>query len=695
MNFRIADTFTGSLARLTAQEQKAVKSAAFDLHLNPVAPNLKMHKLERAKDARFWSMRITDDIQLIVHKSADSLLLAYVDHHDGAYRWAERRKIEPHPISGAAQLIALREVAEEVATADALVVDRLSAKPALFAHLPMDDLLHYSVPAEWVGAVYNANEDTLLKIAEQLPQEAAEALLVLATGNRPQATPQPVNGVDPFAHPDAQRRFRVVASLDELQRALEYPWEKWAVFLHPSQRQLVEGDYAGPVRVSGSAGTGKTVVALHRAVHLARRYPHSRVLLTTFSEPLAHALQHKLVLLAGDQPRIVVRSIRAIARELYTHSFSAPTLVSQDLLLQLLEEGSSRFGKPLFSSRFLLGEWAEIVDAWQLRSWESYRDVPRLGRKTRLGGKQREMLWSIFVHVQQELSQRNLVTWPEIFARISRQLANRDAPLFDFAVVDEAQDMGVAEIGFFAGLGGARTNSLFFTGDLGQRIMQQPFSWKALGVEVRGRSQTLRVNYRTSQQIRHLADRLLPTVLSDVDGNSESRVGTISLFNGPVPTIHLCHDAQQEAQLVAAWMGDLLREGLQLHEIAVFVRDRPQMERAKQALSHCGSAYVELDERMETLPGHIVLATMHLAKGLEFPAVVVMACDEDVIPLQERIEAVTDESDLEEVYNTERHLLYVACTRARDHLLLTGVDPASEFLADLIDTHAQHEKSVR
>ena len=685
MEFLIADTFTNSFAQLTEEKQKTVKTAACDLHLNPTTSYLAFHKLDRARDAQFCSMRITDDIQLIIHKTDDSLLLVYVDHHDQADHWAEQRTITPHPITGAAQLVAFREVAETIATADAVVVDRIAAKPALFAHLPMDTLLHHSVPPEWVDTVYNANNETLLEIVEHLPQEAAEAVLELATGSTPKPTPLAVD-IDPFDHSDAQRRFRVIASLDELQRALEYPWEKWAIFLHPSQRQLVERDYAGPARVSGSAGTGKTVVALHRAVQLVRRHPQSRVLLTTFSEPLAQAMGRKLVFLAGDQPRIVVRAIHNIGQDLYTEAFGAPTLVSQKLLVQLLEEAAAQHGNHTFTARFLLGEWSDVVDAWQLHSWEAYRDVPRLGRKTRLGRKQRETLWSIFAHVQGELTRHNLLTWPEIFARITDQHANRTKPLFDFAVIDEAQDMGVAEIRFLAGLGVSQTNGLFFAGDLGQRIFQQPFSWQALGVDVRGRSQTLRVNYRTSHQIRHLADCLLPSALGDVDGNLESRVATVSVFNGPIPTINICPNAQHEAQFVAAWIGDALRQGFHPHEIAIFVRDRAQWERAKQAVNQSGCTAMTMDDTMETTTGHILIASMHLAKGLEFRAVVVMACDENVIPLQERIETVTDESDLEEVYNTERHLLYVACTRARDYLLITGVDPASEFLDDLKST---------
>ncbi len=160
----------------------------------------------------------------------------------------------------------------------------------LFAHIADEVLLGYGVPTDWLKDVRQANEDSILDLAEHLPGEAAEALLNLATGKAP-LVPQPAaTGGDPFEHPDAQRRFRVMGNVEELERALEYPWEKWSVFLHPAQRELVKGDYSGPVRVSGSAGTGKTIVALHRAVHLARIHPDARVLLTTFSDTLSNAL---------------------------------------------------------------------------------------------------------------------------------------------------------------------------------------------------------------------------------------------------------------------------------------------------------------------------------------------------------------------------------------------------------------------
>lgn len=231
MDFRIADTFTDGLARLTGEEPKVAKTTAFDLQLNPVSPGMQFHRLTKSKDRNFWSVRVGSDLRLIVHKTASSLMLCYVDHHDAAYAWAERRNIERHPQAGPAQLVEVRETVREilVPTYVPKYVEAAPEKPRprpLFADVPEWVFLSHGVPPEWMKDVRAATEDTL------------------------------------FERPDAQRRFRVIQNREELERALEEPWEKWTVFLHPAQRQLVERTVSGPVRVSGSAGTGKTVVAL-------------------------------------------------------------------------------------------------------------------------------------------------------------------------------------------------------------------------------------------------------------------------------------------------------------------------------------------------------------------------------------------------------------------------------------------------
>ncbi len=693
MNFVIADTFTDSLARLTGDEQKAVKTTAFDLQVNPAGPGLNFHKLAKAKDKNFWSVRVSSDIRVIVHKSDASLLLCYVDHHDKAYDWAERRKLETHPTTGAAQLVEIRETVKEIVvpvyvqTELVLAPKRAPAREPLFAGRADDELLGYGVPAEWLDDVKQATGDTLLALTDHLPAEAAEALLELATGGKPRVPTRPTATANPFDHPDAQRRFRVMTNVEELQRALDFPWEKWTVFLHPEQRQWVDRDYTGPARVSGSAGTGKTIVALHRAVHLARTNPGSRVLLTTFSDPLASALQTKLTRLVGNEPRLAeridVHSINAIGLRLYKAHIGQATIASREIVRELVQEAASTVGGHKFGLHFLLTECEHVVDAWQLEYWEAYRDVARLGRKTRLPEAKRAVLWSIFERVRAALRGRKLITHAELFTSLAAALATNKSVVFDFAVVDEAQDISVAHLRFFAALGGGRSNALFFAGDLGQRIFQQPFSWKGLGVDIRGRSRTLRVNYRTSHQIRTRADRLLGPVVTDVDGNSEDRSDSVSVFNGPPPTIHTLKDESEEIKTVGNWIAECAQAGIVPHEIGVFVRSAAQLDRARSAAKAAGMPFKILDEHVETASGYLSISTMHLAKGLEFRAVVVMACDDEIIPLQERIETVGDDTDLQEVYVTERHLLYVACTRARDRLLVTSVEPASEFLDDM------------
>jgi superfamily I DNA/RNA helicase len=266
--------------------------------------------------------------------------------------------------------------------------------------------------------------------------------------------------------------------------------------------------------------------------------------------------------------------------------------------------------------------------------------------------------------------------------QLADKLEEGQHPAYEFTVVDETQDVSVAQLRFLAALGGGRPKSLFFAGDLGQRIFQQPFSWKALGVDIRGRSSVFRINYRTSHQIRSQADLLLDPELADVDGNVEERRGTISTFNGSPPEVKVLDTPDDECKAVSEWFGRI-GEGLQPREIGVFVRSDAEIDRAKQSVEAAGLKCNVLDDRVETASGQVSVSTMHLAKGLEFSAVVVMACDDEVIPLQSRIETVADETDLEKVYNSKRRLLYVACTRARDHLLVTGCSPASEFLDDL------------
>ena len=254
MESRIADTSTESLGRLSGEEQRAAKTTAFDLQLNPAQPGMKFHRVDRARDRNFWSVRVNRGVRVIVHETAGNLLLCYVGEHDDAYRWAERRRLEQPPHTGTAQLVEIREVVRKIE-----IPRYVAAERAMFAGVPDSQLLNYGVPAEWLDDVKQvSDEDALLALADHLPPRRPRRCWNWPPAARPRRTVRGATDEDPFSHPDAQRRFHVMSNQEELRRALEYPWEKWAVFLHPAQRQVVERSYRGPARVSGSAGTGKT-----------------------------------------------------------------------------------------------------------------------------------------------------------------------------------------------------------------------------------------------------------------------------------------------------------------------------------------------------------------------------------------------------------------------------------------------------
>ena len=684
----LADSFQSALARLSGQEQRQVKISAFDLQTEPDRPGLQFHRIDKSLDPNFWSVRVNQDIRIIVHKLGASLALVYVDHHDAAYRWAERRRMEAHPATGAIQIVEVRERVVEIAAPRQ--GDIFGASPTvpiarrLFAVLDRDTLLSVGVPEDWIADVTAADEDGFFQLAPHLPAEASEALLEFAATGILKPTSKPV--ADPMQHPDSLRRFRVMEDIDELRAALDASFERWTVFLHPAQRGLVEREWTGPARVVGSAGTGKTVVALHRVMRLLGRDPTSRVLLTTFSAPLAEALDAKLKLLTADRPgtheRVTIASFEQAAHDLITLAKGrAPYVADPRLIRQIVTNIAEKAGVTEFSPQFLISEWEHVIDAWRLGSLEDYTGVPRMGRKNRLGARQRERLWQVFGAVLAELKAKSFQTDASIFTEAAELYAERSPKPFDHIIVDEAQDLGVPELRFLTAIAPDRPDALFFAGDIGQRIFQQPFSWKGLGIDVRGRSVTLKVNYRTSHQIRVAADRLLPRSVRDVDGFEDERAGTISVFDGPEPEVLLAKDLAAEGAAAAAFLKAVLGAGIAPTEIGIFVRSEAELPRAKAAADTAELATRSIAERAR--PDAALIGTMYLAKGLEFRAVLVMACDEGVIPSTARIADVADEFELDEVMATERQLLYVALTRARDRAFVSGVEPGSEFLEDL------------
>ena len=672
MTHRIAETFYDALGKLTSQEQKAVKTTVFDFQMDPSLPGLSMHRVDRARDPNFWTARVNRDIRMVIHKREQDTLLAWVGHHDDAYRWAETRRIESHPRTGAIQIVESRETVEDVIIPNYIQED--VPMPRLFAEETDDTLLTWGIPTDWIDTVRGATEDTVLDIAGYLPSEAAEALIQAATGVRP-TPPAPIGpDADPWSHPDAIRRFRVLDNLEELQAALEQPWEKWSVFLHPAQREFVDRDFNGPARVIGSAGTGKTVVALHRAARLAEAET-SNVLLATFNTSLAQRLAEKIPLVANESVsgRITVAALQDLIFDQYSLQFGpvevAPDQLIKELLISVAVEQSNNIDHD-----FLFDEWKLIVEAWNIQTSQEYRDLPRLGRKVRMASSRKDELWKVFEKCRQRIKEQGISTHAMLAHRIRRE----GTWPFTHVLVDEAQDISVPELLLLGQKLGMVENGLFFAGDIGQRIFRAPFPWSAAKVEVRGRSRSLKVNYRTSHQIRIGSETLLPETLVEPDGSEESRLGVTSVFEGPQPQIHQFADRSTEISSLLTWVQTVINAGVLEEEIAVLART-PEL-------------ITDLAVTLHDAHPALNCLTMHDAKGSEFQAVAVIALDSQVLPDEKRILAAKDEGQLDEVMSTERHLLYVAATRARDYLWISGSEPVSEFLMDLLTMESKMKK---
>lgn len=667
MTVLIASSFTKSLDRLTGQEQSQVKITAFDIQQNPEGKGLSLHRIDRCRDPGFWSARVSRDIRIVLHKRGNDTLLAYVAHHDDAYDWAERRRLDTHPRTGAAQIVEIRESVEEIVVQH--YVQEAVRKPLLFENETDDTLLSWGIPEDWIATVRQSTEDTVLDIASHLPEEAHQALLSAAVGEKPEIRVEPAS--DPYSHPDAQRRFRIIGDEAELAAALDAPWDDWAVFLHPAQQEFVDRNFNGPARVIGSAGTGKTVVALHRAVRLAAEDPDAKVLLTTFNENLSDALVEKLDRLTSNLPdvrsRITVAPLATVARDLAADHLGKVEIATDSEIDALLEDARKAAGAQ-FDRNFVKDEWRLVIDAWNVTDAETYRNLPRLGRKVRMAASKRDEMWTVFEHARCGLSERNQETEADVLYRL---IGNIQDSVFSHVVVDEAQDISVPELHLLAKLVGDRANGLFFAGDIGQRIFRAAFPWKSAGVDIQGRSRSLKVNYRTSHQIRRQSDLLLPPRLLEADGGEERRLGVSSVFNGPSPQIEIFNNPEDEVSAVATWIKTCLSDGFAPDTIAVLIRSDAETLRARKAIQCAGDVGVKL-------------VLMHDAKGQEYRAVSVMACDADVIPSEKRLLLAIDQRAHREVYDTERHLLYVAATRARERLWLSACDPASEFLDDLL-----------
>jgi superfamily I DNA/RNA helicase len=626
----------------------------------------------------------------------------WVDHHDEAYRWAERKRLEVNPATGAVQVL-------DMTVVDAAAQNKPAQTPpaGLFAHIKDKHLVRLGVPEELLPMVRAMEVDGDLERAEAtLPQEAYEALFLLASGYtldqvflEMQKPEQPLVEIDTsdyskaLQNEDSQRRFYIVEGAQELAELLTAPLEQWRIFLHPKQRQLVRMRASGPVRVLGGAGTGKTVTALHRARYLAEEIftgRDDRILLTTFTKNLATDISQNLRKLCSDEKawaRIEVQHLDAwVANFLRTQGYR-PEIVydgENDAWQNALQEASSEAGLP---ESFYRIEWEMIVQAQNITSVEEYLVAPRLGRGTRLSRDMKRRVWPVFQEYRTQLNERGKKEYVDLIRDARQLIENKKLKLpYRAVIVDEAQDMSAEAFRLLRVIVPAGANDLFIVGDAHQRIYRHRVSLGKCGIDIRGRGKKLKINYRTTDEIRRFAVQLLEgRAFDDLDSGHDDQKGYMSLAHGAPPEVKVFSSAADEISYIREHVQNLVDDGTPLSSICVVARTKKLVEMYAAHLRSGGAEVYEVkrDTAEQRERAGLRAATMHRVKGLEFEHVIVAGANREIVPLDTAVASADDDVTQRNVETGERALLYVALTRAKRSALITAYGEPSPYFAAL------------
>jgi hypothetical protein len=690
----LGSDFLDAYARIPRAQQRKVRDFTEKFKANPKSPGINYEKIHDVRDDKVRTVRIDQKYRAVVlhPDQGDVYVLAWVDNHDEAMAWAKKRVFEINPITGALQIINVTE-------AEQVVQPTTSKKkpPGLLSQFEDDLLLSFGVPAILLPAVRAVRTaDEMLALNKHLPAECAEALMWLAEGLPPDeiraAVAQPkMEKVDTgdlaaaLAHPDTRRRFVTIQSDKDLVAILDAPLEKWRVFLHPSQEKLVAKKFNGPAKVTGGAGTGKTVVAMHRAKHLATKvFPEKPdcILFTTFTGNLAQNVEQMLSTLCPDcKDRLEVIHLHAWAvRFLRDHGMTVE-IASPEIIEKCWEEAVLEANDLSWDTGFLRQEWEQVVQANGIQTQDEYLRVPRTGRGRTVSRPQRARIWNVFEHYRHALGKRNKQEWLEVIQTARRYLEEKKAIApYRAVVVDESQDFHNEEWKLIRALVPVGANDLFLVGDAHQRIYGRKVVLRRCGIATLGRSSTLRINYRTTEQIRAWAVAMLEGMaVDDLDGHTDEEKGYMSLLSGPKPECHRFASAAQEQEFLGKTLKELVNDR-PAEEICLVARTAKLIKDDYQALfKSLGIEHVVLDKSKEGSRGGVRLATMHRVKGLEFPVMILAGVNSKVMPL--RLAAIEgDPTAKKEHEDRERSLLFVAATRARDQLMVTSWGTPSPFL---------------
>ncbi|XVU29163.1 UvrD-helicase domain-containing protein [Actinoplanes sp. CA-054009] len=691
--------FLPAYAKLQRTVQHAVLAAIekFAAHTHA---GLHLEKLTAAKDPNIRTIRIDQFYRgVVLALGGQRYALLSVLPHDDANTFAKSRRFTVN------QAIGVLEVRDQAGIEEfAQAIPTAPATASLFDRVSSADLKRLGVDKDLMPLLRMITSDEQLEsLGALLPQDQFDVLTGLASGMSVQdvwteVAERIVSDVDPddlfTAAQRTPERIAFVSGPVELEAILAHPFDVWRTFLHPNQRDVAcRPAYSGPALITGSAGTGKTVTGLHRAVFLAKRLPEdgSKVLLTTYTRSLADALDKQLRLLTPDLAvldRIDVIGVDKLAHQVVSRGGKKITVATDSITDPMWEE-AAKTGPTLvnragaisrISGAFLKREWEQVILAQQLTTVEAYRETPRKGRGAGLRATQRDQVWNAIAGVVAKLSKLRMRTHTQL-ADEAAVIAGRTPGPYRHVVVDEGQDLHPAQWRLLRALVPSGENDMFLLADPYQRIYDSQVSLTRLGIQVRGRTRRLTVNYRTTHEILDLSVKVLnPDAVVGLDDAPDTLVGYRSVTRGgtPVLTGHPTQDDEFEALIER--VGTWLDQGVEPHAIGVAARTGKLVKAITTTLA---GAYIPVADDKQGIEG-VRVATMHGMKGLEFRCLAVAGLDLGVLPAVNAVTSAADDPHAhKQDMQRERCLLFVALTRARDVLYLSHSGRPSELLPAL------------
>jgi len=699
-----ADLFSAFSGLPKAQQSKVAKFIT-NFQKNPCSTGINYEKINDSKDPNMRSVRIDQAYRGIVLKpeAGNVYMLLWVDHHDAAYQWARRHRCDINAQTGAIQVFEVETASDsEDKNTPPIEVD------GVFKKLKDRELMRMGVPEALLPMIRAiVTEDDLEAVSTKLPVEAYEGLFLYLAGasyeeiikEQEAALIQEVDTGDFAAALErmaTRSRFVVVDDEVELAAMLNAPLEKWRVFLHPSQRRLVEGVKNGAVRVLGGAGTGKTVVAMHRAKWLAKNVvsENQKVLFTTFTKNLATDIETNLSVICNSEELKKIEVInldRWVSRFLRKHGYEYEILYFDD--------GADFWAKALdlkpldldFPDMFYKEEWQRVLQPQNIETLDQYKRASRIGRGTRLNRTDRVKIWTVFEEYRNLLIQNRKKEVDDAY-RDAAAILTEEAGRLPYAavIVDESQDMSTQAFSLIRNIVPEGKNDLFIVGDGHQRIYgRNKVVLSHCDINIRGRSRKLRINYRTTEEIRRYAVNLLKNCqIDDLDGGTDDNKLFHSLTHGDPPLHEQFSDANEQASFILEYVRTIRDTGQQLSQICIVARTRYELKEIQSVLENGGIEVMQIKANHSDRGDNnsVRLATMHRVKGLEFDEVIIASFNEGLCPLKKNIEDRSDKVEVRQADTEERSLVYVAMTRAKKKCLILSYGVSSPYVSLLCKT---------